>query len=64
MSYETQKALIGSLLLDSSCIEKVYQVLSPEKFSDEYLGKIYYEIKKAYDNGNQIDVNIQNLLFS
>jgi replicative DNA helicase len=58
MSYEAQKALIGSLLLDSSCIEKVYQVLSPEKFSDEYLGKIYYEIKKAYDNGNQIDVNI------
>ena len=58
MSYEAQKAVIGTLLMDFKEIEKVYHILSPEKFSDEYLGKIYYEIKLAYDEGRNIDVNI------
>lgn len=58
MDYEAQLAVIGSLLMDISQIEKVYTVLTPDKFSDEYLGRIYYEIKKSYDEGKSADLNI------
>jgi replicative DNA helicase len=58
MDYEAQKSVIGSLLMDFSQMDKVYNTLSPEKFSDEYLGRIYHEMRQAYDNGSQIDINI------
>ena len=35
MDYEAQLAVIGSLLMDISQIEKVYTVLTPDNFSDE-----------------------------
>jgi replicative DNA helicase len=58
MDYEAQKSVIGSLLMDFSQMDKVYNTLSPEKFSDEYLGRVYHEMRQAYDNGSQIDINI------
>ena len=55
MSYEAEKDTIGCLLINEDAIEKVYGILSPEKFENPTLGRVYYEIKKAYDNGQKID---------
>ena len=57
MSFEMEKAVIGCLMMDIKSIEKVYLNLSEEKFSDPYLGRVYHEIKKTYDNGKGLDVN-------
>ena len=40
MSYEAERNAIGCLLLDNSCIEKVYEVLSPEKIENATLGRV------------------------
>ena len=55
MSYEAERNAIGCLLLDNSCIEKVYEVLSPEKFENATLGRVYGVVKDAYDKGQQVD---------
>ena len=52
-----EKAVIGCLLIDINSIEKVYLNLTEEKFSDPYLGRIYHEIKKSYDNNLGADIN-------
>lgn len=52
-----EKAVIGCLLIDIKSIEKVYLNLTEEKFSDPYLGRIYHEIKKSYDNNLGADIN-------
>lgn len=55
MSYEAERNAIGCLLLDNSCIEKVYEVLSPEKFENATFGRVYGVVKDAYDKGQQVD---------
>ena len=57
MSFEMEKAVIGCLIMDVKSIEKVYLNLTEDKFSDPYLGRIYHEIRKSYDNGKGLDVN-------
>lgn len=46
--YEAEESLIGCLLVDGQSIEKVYD-LSPEMFTSEVYGKVFYECKKAFD---------------
>lgn len=55
MSYLAEQNVIGSLLLDKNCIDKIYNVLSSDMFTSELLGRIYLEFQKGYDN--RYDVN-------
>ena len=40
MSYLAEKNVIGSLLIDKDCISTVYNILEPQMFTNELLGKI------------------------
>ena len=55
MSYLAEENIIGSLLLDQSCMDDIYNVLSAEMFTSELLGHMYLEFQKGYDN--RYDVN-------
>lgn len=55
MSYLAEENIIGSLLLDKSCMDEIYNVLSADMFTSELLGRIYLEFQKGYDN--RYDVN-------
>lgn len=55
MSYLAEENIIGSLLLDQSCMDDIYNVLSAEMFTSELLGRMYLEFQKGYDN--RYDVN-------
>ena len=55
MSFIAEQNVIGSLLLDKNCIDKIYNVLSSDMFTSELLGRIYLEFQKGYDN--RYDVN-------
>jgi replicative DNA helicase len=55
MSYEAEKAVIGSLLIDNESIEGIYSTLEPNMFTDALLGKIYFEVRQSYDKGKKID---------
>lgn len=63
MSYLAEENIIGSLLLDKSCMDEIYSVLSADMFTSELLGRIYLEFQRGYDN--RYDVNpaviVQNL---
>lgn len=63
MSYLAEQNIIGSLLLDKSCMDEIYNVLSADMFTSELLGRIYLEFQRGYDN--RYDVNpaiiVQNL---
>jgi len=51
MSDLAERSVIGSLLMDLSCIHKIYNILKPDMFRNPLLGAIYKEIVKAYDIG-------------
>ena len=55
MSYEAERDTIGCLLIDNEVIERVDGILSPEKFENATLGRVYYEVKQAYDKGQRVD---------
>lgn len=55
MSYLAERNIIGSLLLDKSCMDEIYNVLSVDMFTSEILGRIYLEFQRGYDN--RYDVN-------
>lgn len=55
MSYLAEQNIIGSLLIDKDCMDVVYNVLSPEMFTSELLGRIFLEFQRGYDN--RYDVN-------
>lgn len=63
MSYLAEQNIIGSLLLDKSCMDEIYNALSADMFTSELLGQIYLEFQRGYDN--RYDVNpaviVQNL---
>ncbi len=56
MSYLAEQNVIGSLLIDSGCIEKVYKDLSPEMFQVEILADMYLEFLRGYENGYTVNV--------
>lgn len=51
MSYLAEQNIIGSLLMDDECIDKIYKDLSPEMFQAEILGDMYLEFLRGYENG-------------
>lgn len=51
-----ERNIIGALLLDIRSIQKVYDDLKPEMFVDEILQRAYFEIRKAYDIGEEVNV--------
>lgn len=55
MSYIAEQNIIGSLLLDKSCMDEIYNMLSAEMFTSEMLGRMYLEFQRGYDN--RYDVN-------
>lgn len=55
MSLQAEQSIIGCLLLEESNIAEVAQILSPEMFTDGFLGKAYYELKNGYENNLDID---------
>ena len=55
MSLEAEKSVIGSLLVNDGAIAKVSSMLSPEMFTNEFLGKTYFEIKRGFENNERVD---------
>lgn len=55
MSYLAEQNIIGSLLLDKNCIDKIYNMVSADMFTSELLGRMYLEFQRGYDN--RYDVN-------
>ena len=55
MSYEAEKSVIGCLLVNKRAIAEVSNSLTPEMFTDSFLGKAYYEIKFGFETGNTVD---------
>lgn len=51
-----ERNIIGALLMDIKSIQKVYDDLKPEMFVDEILQRAYFEIRKAYDIGDEVNV--------
>lgn len=54
MSYMAEKTVIGSLLMDKDCVSTVYNILEPQMFTNELLGKIYHEYQRAFDRGYEL----------
>lgn len=55
MSYMAEQTLIGSLLMDFSCISDVYNILEPEMFTSDFFKKAYIEFARGYDNHYIVD---------
>lgn len=51
MSYEAEKSVIGSLLMDKDCMSEIYGLLEPDMFTNELLGKMYHEYQRSFDQG-------------
>lgn len=56
MSISAEQNIIGSLLMDSSCIDKMYNRLNAEMFTSQVLGRIYLEFQRGYDNHYPVNV--------
>lgn len=54
MSFIAERVVIGSLLVDKDCISTVYNILEPQMFTNELLGKIYHEYQRAFDRGYEL----------
>lgn len=52
-TYEVEESIIGALLIDSSLVGKVCEILKPEMFTSSVLGRIYLEYLRAYDIGKR-----------
>lgn len=55
MSYLAEQSVIGALFLDKNCMDEINNVLSSEMFTSEFLGRIYVEFQKAYDNRYEVN---------
>lgn len=55
MSRLAEQNVIGSLLMDSSCMDKMYNRLTAEMFTSQVLGRIYLEFQRGYDNHYSVD---------
>lgn len=56
MSRLAEQNIVGSLLMDSSCMDKMYNRLTSEMFTSQILGRIYLEFQRGYDNHYPVDV--------
>jgi replicative DNA helicase len=55
-SIESEKAVIGGLLLDSSQFLKVHEKIAPEDFSREIFGTIFYTMSILHDKRKTFDI--------
>lgn len=53
---ETEKQVIGSILMEPDCISKVYGTLKPEMFTNKFYSDTYQNMLAMYDMGEQITV--------
>ena len=60
MSSLAEQNIIGSLLMDSECIDKICNILEPQMFENELMGAIYREYLKGYEN--RYEVNLVTLV--
>ncbi len=58
MSRLAEQNIIGSLLLDPSCMDEMYHRLTVDMFSSKILGRVYLEFQRGYDNGYPVDLVI------
>lgn len=56
MNELTERAVIGCILMDESCMKVVYERLKPDMFLNPLLRKAYTEIVRAYDIGDRLTV--------
>lgn len=62
---ETEKQVIGSILMEPECIGKVYGKLKPDMFVNDFCRDAYQKMLAFYDMGEQISiVTLQNALES
>lgn len=62
---ETEKQVIGSILMEPDCISKVYGILKPEMFTNKFYSDTYQNMLAMYDMGEHITVvALQNRLES
>ena len=55
MSFESEKAVIGCILMDSKCLFQC-QNLKAQMFSEKILGLIYYKSQGMYDNLKPVNI--------
>lgn len=53
---EAERAVIGALLVESTAIHEVYNLLNRDYFYNEALGEIYDAIKTVWENGRKPDM--------
>ena len=53
---ETEKQVIGSILMEPECIAKVCNTLKPEMFTSDFYRDAYQKMLGMYDMGEQISV--------
>lgn len=56
MSYIAEQNVIGALLMDQESISEVYNMLEPQMFTSAFLGRIYHEFQKGYDNRYNVNL--------
>ena len=62
---DAEKNVIGSVLLDSSVLYKIYNKLKPEMFTNEFYRDTYFELLAMYDLGENINyIELSNRLES
>ena len=58
MNIEAEQNIIGSLLTRPECLSEIINIITPEMFGNEVLRRVYTEIVKGYENGQEIDLPI------
>ena len=58
MSYLSEQNIIGSLLMEQGCMDKIYQILQPDMFTSELLGRVYHEYQRAYDRNYDLNLSL------
>lgn len=58
MSLIAEQQIIGALLIDKGCIDKIYSILESDMFSSALLGRIYKEYQKGYDRNYDVNVAV------
>ena len=56
MSYIAEQNVIGSLLMDNDCMSEICNILEPQMFTSELLGKMYHEFQRGYSNRYQVNL--------
>ena len=58
MSIIAEQQVIGSLLMDNNCMDKIYGMLEPDMFTSDLLGRTYKEFQRAYDNNYELTITM------